>query len=245
MMSDDVQGGHQRSLGASIPQTPEEAVGVWREEISSLPPIDHDEVKRIISESRRVDVPEQLLTYGSFLRILAKVQNIKTKLLDTKAIVDEHYIKKTKAVKNLQKILITMSDKKTVKEREGDAENWLIHLHRLTSRVEVLKALMDDAIENLEMVMTQLGRQVRVADMAVRTQTIDVTTAIDLPLDWGEFDDEDMPWIERRSGARRVASQNDEDPKDPEKEGDDEDGSRSRMGRVGDGWRIVRGRKVW
>jgi len=189
------------------PTTPEAAMEIWREAISDLPPLDFDQTKRRLSQFR-VKIPEELLTYESFLKAVARLQNMRSDLLEIKEVVDDHSIMKERAVKSLQKILVAMSEGKTVAEKEGETEAWLIHLQKLVARAQMLRTMMYDALENVDMAIMQLGRQIKVADTAVRSQTIDNTSAVELPAGWGDMDDEtDAKWILRSVDSRRAAGQ--------------------------------------
>lgn len=188
------------------PKSPEAAMQVWRDAINALSPLDYDATKEALAQFR-VKIPERLLKYESYLKVLARLQNLRTDLLEIKAVVDEHFIMKDKAVRNLQKILVAMAERKTVMEKEGEAEIWLIHLQKLTKRAEILRSLTDDVLGNLDAAIMQVGRQIKVTDIAVRTQTIDVSMATDLPNGWGDLDDDDEPsWIRRNSITQKSAA---------------------------------------
>lgn len=198
MMSDEKSAISQNGPD-SKPNTPDEAMQIWRGVISGLPPLDFDEVKRSLAKFR-VKIPESLLTYDAFLKILSILQNMRTDLLEIKEVVDEHHTMKDGALKSLQKILVAMSECKTVAEKEGETEAWLIHLQKLVKRAYVLKNMTFDVLENLDIAIAQVNRQIRVAEMATRNQTIDVTMGEDLPRGWGDIDsEENSVWMHKRS----------------------------------------------
>jgi len=187
------------------PATPEAAMKIWRDAIADLPPLDFDQIKQRLSQFR-VKIPEDLLTYDSYIRAVSRLQNVRSELLEIKEIVDDHSVMKERAVKSLQKILVAMSEGKTVAEKEGETEAWLIHLQKLVARSQILKIMTYDTLENIDMAIMQLGRQIKVADTAVRAQTIDNMSAVDLPNDWGNMeDDSDSTWILRSVDSRRAA----------------------------------------
>jgi len=178
---------------------------IWRDAIADLPPLDFDQIKQRLSQFR-VKIPEDLLTYDSYIRAVSRLQNVRSELLEIKEIVDDHSVMKERAVKSLQKILVAMSEGKTVAEKEGETEAWLIHLQKLVARSQILKIMTYDTLENIDMAIMQLGRQIKVADTAVRAQTIDNMSAVDLPNDWGNMeDDSDSTWILRSVDSRRAA----------------------------------------
>jgi len=202
------------------PKTPEAAMQIWRDAIGGLRPLDFDQTKKRLSQFN-IRIPESLLTYEAFLRALARLQNMRTDLLEIKEVVDEHFIMKERAVKSLQKILVAMSEGKSVAEKEGITEAWLIHLQKLLGRAVTLRTLVYDKLENMDMAIMQLGRQIKVADIAVRTQTIDVMSAVDLPAGWGDVDEADGGWLRRTSAPGGAAAETHRGHSTPHTEGDD------------------------
>ena len=204
-MSEDQGADQAQNKPEGKPATPEAAMQIWRSEIGKLAPLDFDQTKRRLSQFR-VKIPEELLTYDSFLMAIARLQNLRSDLLEVKEVVDDHSIMKERAVKSLQKILVAMAEGKTVAEKEGETEAWLIHLQKLVARAQMLRTMTYDALENVDVAIVQIGRQIKVADTATRSQTIDNMSAVELPAGWGDMEDEtDAKWILRSVDSRRAA----------------------------------------
>ena len=159
----------------------------WGEAISDLPPMAQDEIAATLSDPNfNITLPESILTFEGYTALNGRIQNLRTRVVAFKEVVDQHYFIRLRAIKSLEKVLMKFSSGRTEKLKEADVEEWLTPQKRSLEVINLIKIVIDSKVENLDAVAMQVSRQQRAAESGHKTDTIDFSMVRELPGGYGE-----------------------------------------------------------
>lgn len=174
----------------SIVAPPAAAIRVrafWGEMINKLPPMDEDEVRSILSDPAfNITLPESVLTPEGYSSLHALIFNLRSRAIQVKDVVDQHYFMRMRAIKNLEKVLMKFSEGRTEKLKEADVELWLMPQKRSLENITMLKLLVDSRVSNLDFAAMQVSRQHKAVEVGHRVSLVDFSMIKELPEGYGE-----------------------------------------------------------
>jgi len=178
-----------------VPKEVQQFKEFWDQLVKDLPEIDEEKFKNeVFSEDFNVVLPDKIVSPESYVKINGIIQNLRNILVNWRNIIDQNYFVRERAVKSMERVLAQFSNGKTEKLREADVELWLIDARRDLARIYSYKIQIDSRIENLDMAAVQIARQMKAIEYGIKTETIDVTNAMD-DIDVGIDKDKIAGWL--------------------------------------------------
>ena len=126
-------------------------------------------------------IPDGLLLPEGYLRLIGQLQNLRGEALQTAALVNRHHKIRVAAVKSMQAIFQGMSTRKSVGEREAEAEGWLIYVKRSFVDIDVLNDLVKDSVDSINRATADVVQQIKtINQFGVPTGLLDASRAVDI-----------------------------------------------------------------
>lgn len=154
----------------------------WKEVLKQLTtPFDYESIRDELTSSKFwFTLPNEVLTFEGYVKILAYLQNLRNDIVRIKLTVDEHAGMKNAALKNMKEILPgVFDDCKTDKLREAKAAGELEQFTIFVKQADELQKFASSVLENIDSAIAQVNRQLKAVDMGIRTSSIITSEAND------------------------------------------------------------------
>jgi len=183
-MPDDDEGTQEtttKSPRVPVPESPEDVMRVWRDKIAELPKLDPAAAERRLVDMLNIRIPSSLLLPDGYIKLFGQLQHLRGEALQILALVNKHHKVRVAAIKSMQAIFFGMSARKSVGEREADAETWLIYVKRSFIDVDVLNDLAKDALDGINRSVADAVQQLKsINQFGVPTGLLDASQAVDM-----------------------------------------------------------------
>ena len=162
--------------------SPEDVMQVWRDKIAELPKLDVVATDRRLREMLRIEIPPSLLLPDGYIKLFGQLQHLRGEALQIAALVNRHHKTRVAAIKSMQAIFVGMSTRKSVGEREAEAETWLIFVKRAFIDVDVLNDLAKDTVDGINRSVADAVQQLKsINQFGVPTGLLDASQAVHMP----------------------------------------------------------------
>lgn len=164
-----------------VPETPEDVMKVWRKKIEELPKLDVAATERRLLEMQGIRIPTSLLLPDGYIKLFGQLQHLRGETLRIIALVNKHTKNRKAAIASMAAIFVGMSTRKSVGEREADAETWLIYVKRSFVGVDVLNDLAKDTLDGINRSVADAVQQLKsINQFGVPTGLLDASQAVDM-----------------------------------------------------------------
>lgn len=164
----------------------------WADFIKDLSgPFNYKEIRDRINDKKYwFEIPNKVLTFEGYIKLLAYLQNLRNDIVREKLVVDEHAGTKSAALKNMREILpgiYSSEECKTDKLRDAKAAEELEAFTIFMKQADELQKMATSVLNNIDSAIAQVNRQMKSVDMGIRTSSITTTSA----KDWEESEEDD------------------------------------------------------
>jgi len=165
--------------------SPEEVMVIWRTRIEELPKLDVSAARQRLQEMQTIRIPAELMMPEGYIKLFGKLQALRGEALQIVALVNEHFKTRVAAVKSMQAIFPGMSTRKSVGEREAEAESWLIYVERGFTEMDVLNDLAKGTLDHVNRSVADAVQQLKsINQFSVPSGLLDSSRAVPIPHEW-------------------------------------------------------------
>jgi hypothetical protein len=171
----------------NIPETPEDVMKVWKKKLEELPKLDQVAVDKRLREMVSIQIPDTLLLPEGYIKLFGQLQHLRGEALKIASLVNKHHKTRVAAMKSMQAIFQGRSTRKSVGEREAEAESWLIYVKRSFVDVDVLNDFAKDTVDSINRATADAVQQLKsINQFGVPTQLLDASQAVNMSQSWDE-----------------------------------------------------------
>ena len=182
----------QKAERLVFPETPEDVMKVWRDKIKSLPDIDIHDVTKRLCQMQSVHIPTELLLPEGYISLFGQLQHLRQEALAIVSLVTRHHKTRKAAISSMQSIYQGMSTRKSVGEREAEAENWLIYVKRNFIDIECLYDHAKDVLEGINRAASDAVQQLKsINQFGIPSGLLDASQAVQITTIWDDESETD------------------------------------------------------